>query len=125
MRQAGRPPSLRSGATSLHYFLKKSGDRSFAAVGNAVELGAAVRATGFVHFRNHAGFQQSARRGERDFVRAFILETFFQPIFTVQLFWSDCFHVVECAVFCPPLQGGVSDWRGRFGTSRASPHGER
>ena len=45
----------------------------------AVALGAAVRAAGLVHFRNHAGFQQSARRGKSDFVRAFILETFIQP----------------------------------------------
>jgi hypothetical protein len=43
-----------------------------------------------VHFRNHAGFQQSARRGERDFVRAFVFDYVIPPLFRRKLL----FHVM-------------------------------
>src|SRR5437879_6501052 len=43
----------------------------FTAASHAVAMGAAVRAAGLVHFRNHAGFQ----RGERNFVRALSYST--------------------------------------------------
>ena len=42
-------------------FLGKSASDGFAAVCNAVAMIAAMRAAGFVHRFNHAGFQQRAR----------------------------------------------------------------
>src|SRR5437870_1942351 len=50
--------------------LEELAGHGFAAASRAVALGAAVRAAGLVHFRNHAGFQQGVWRGESNFVRA-------------------------------------------------------
>src|SRR2546427_8934442 len=51
---------------------RRSSDLGLAAARREVSASAAARTAGFVHFRNHSGFQQSARRGVRDGVRAFV-----------------------------------------------------
>src|SRR5437762_1860345 len=58
----------------------RSASDGFAAASDAVSGGAATRAAGLVHFRNHARFQQGARRGESDFMRALILDDVIPPL---------------------------------------------
>ena len=55
----------------LRYLWRKSASHGFAAVSDAVLVGASAWAAGFVHFGNHAGFQQSARGGKGDGVCPF------------------------------------------------------
>ena len=55
-------------------------------------MGPAVRTAGFVHFRNEAGFQQSAGRGEGDVVCRLILEEISKPFLIGHFLLSACFH---------------------------------
>jgi hypothetical protein len=70
----------RRDARPLPVFGKSASD-GFAAASNAVATSAARRAAGLVHRLNHAGFQQRARRGERDFVRRFVFRAVVPPFF--------------------------------------------
>lgn len=72
-------------------------------MGSAVFAGAAMRAASPIHFSDHAGFQQSTRRGERNFMRSLILETPIQPI-TLTI----CFHALHSVSETQFEQVGVS-----------------
>ena len=71
---------------TLRYRLGKSARHGFVAVSNTIAVGASARAAGFVHLGDQTGFQQRARQGEGDGMRAFILETLAKPILTFQFF---------------------------------------
>src|SRR5256714_332127 len=47
----------------------------------ALAMGAAARTARLVHLRNHAGFEQSARRDESNFVRALVFHDVIPPLF--------------------------------------------
>jgi hypothetical protein len=66
---------------SASRFLEESAGDSLAAVRNAVPANAAVRAAGLVHFRNEAGFHQSARRGKGDGVSRLVFGAVVPPFF--------------------------------------------
>ena len=78
----------------LLYRLKMSGSYGFASASDAIAVGAAVRTAGFVHCFDHAGFQQRARRGKRDFMRRFVFRAVVPPLFRSS---ELCLHISKIA----------------------------
>lgn len=70
--------------------------RDFGAASGTIFATVRPRTARFVHFRDHSGFQQGARRSERDFVRAFVLDEIIPPLVSCRF----SFHAnQQCALF--------------------------
>ena len=74
----------------------------FAAARGTVAGGRAAWTAGFVHFRDHAGFEQRARGSERDFMGALVFKTVVEPI----AFWLFV-HVTDSAFETRYRQGAL------------------